>query len=157
MPALPPGFSDHGDDGLVCRSTRWTDVLVFFLLNYVAHCFTVKAYPGENALTVAFAVICAFFLPATGIIRALDAILRHARLRKGNELVRACEAGALCMVVRGPEWRPAPGDCVEGIEVEGGVSPDRGRLEELCKMEDSSYVLFPTLLNHGENLTDTPI
>src|SRR6266480_3319617 len=32
---LPPPLSNHGDPRLVCRPTKWTDVIAFYLANYV--------------------------------------------------------------------------------------------------------------------------
>ncbi|KAF7948140.1 uncharacterized protein EAE97_003551 [Botrytis byssoidea] len=43
----------------------------------------------------------------SGLLRALNAIVRLPILAR-NELEKACRAGALCMAVRAPHWRPKP-------------------------------------------------
>lgn len=127
----PPSYIDHGVPGLVCTPAKWTSVLLFYVVNYLAHCATIKSYPAETPLETTSAILCALFLPSSGISRAMDSIVRRPRLRKGlSDLERACVAGALCMVVRGREWRPKPGDVVPmpslGEQLIGPVTSLRG-------------------------------
>ncbi|MCJ1377032.1 hypothetical protein MMC17_000122 [Xylographa soralifera] len=86
-----------------------TDILSFFLRNYVAHAATVVIYPGESFLSTIGAVILAFFFPTSGIVRGLTAIVRHAATQS-KPLEQAARAGALCMVVRNADWRPQADD-----------------------------------------------
>ena len=109
----PPSYTDHGVPGLVCSPAKWTSVLLFYAVNYLAHCATVKPYPAETQLETTSAILCALFLPSSGISRAMDSIVRRPRLRRGlNDLERACVADALCMVVRKGNWKPESGDTV---------------------------------------------
>lgn len=45
---LPPGTTNHGNPKLICLPTKWTDVIVFFLGNYVAHAATIRLEPGMS-------------------------------------------------------------------------------------------------------------
>jgi hypothetical protein len=112
----PIQFIDHGNANLVCTPSTVTSLLFFFLANYFAHCATVKSYPAETNAELAIAVVLALFFPSSGVIRALDSILRHSRLVRANEVQRAARAGALCMVVRTAEWEPQPGDVIRDID-----------------------------------------
>jgi hypothetical protein len=123
MSPLPAGnfstpliqFGEHGDPDLYCESSTRTSILFFFLANFGAHCATVKSYPAETGAELLVAVILALFFPSSGVIRALDSILRHSRLRETNEVQRAAKAGALCMVVRTFDWKPRAGDVIRDV------------------------------------------
>lgn len=95
---LPDGSSNHGNPNLLCIPPSWSDYLLFFFSNYVAHAATVITFPGQGRIETVFVILSALFLPGSGIMRALRAI----RARSGFEpdlLRRAARAGALCMVV----------------------------------------------------------
>src|SRR5438105_15068578 len=79
-------------------------------------CGTVKSLPGEPALSVLVAMVFALIYPTSGVIRGLDAILQRAIFCK-SPLEAACRAGALCMVVRAPDWKPRNGDVVRGLKI----------------------------------------
>jgi hypothetical protein len=113
---LPKGATNHGDPNLLCIPTRWYDIVVFFLGNYVAHIATVKFYPGETAFYVAVTSIVVLLSPSAGIIRGLNAIVRHAKFAD-TPLQVAARAGALCHVVRIPGWEPAAGDVVRDVKI----------------------------------------
>jgi hypothetical protein len=99
--SVPAGTSDHGDPKLLCIPTKWLDILIFFLANYIAHAVTVKALPGERTGDLAFAVFLAIAFPFSGVTRGLEASIRHASFyRNADDLQTAARAGALCMVVR---------------------------------------------------------
>jgi hypothetical protein len=110
-----PHFFNHGDQNLVCTSSSRLSILFFFLANFIAHCATVKSYPAETHAELVVAVTLALFFPSSGVIRALDSILRSSRLRKSNEVQRAAKAGALCMVVRTSDWKPRAGDVIKDV------------------------------------------
>ncbi|RAL66525.1 hypothetical protein DID88_006215 [Monilinia fructigena] len=65
----------------------------------------------------------------SGLRRALNAMVRLPILAK-NELEKACKAGALCMVVRAPHWRPKLGQklsvgvVLENDERMGAIDPE---------------------------------
>lgn len=102
--------SDGGGPAVICRPSTAFSIAQFVLINYAAHCATVKSRPGEPTLSAAAAALSAFLFPAFGIIRAWDGIIRHSRFTKGTALQKAGRAGALCMVVRDLGWRPEDGD-----------------------------------------------
>jgi hypothetical protein len=108
-------MGDHGDPTLYCQPSTRISILFFFLANFIAHCATVKSYPAETGAELLVAVTLALFFPSSGVIRALDSILRHSRLRWTNEAQRAAKAGALCMVVRTFEWKPRAGDVIRDV------------------------------------------
>jgi hypothetical protein len=102
---LPVGTSNHGTPGLLCTPTKWTDLASFYLFNYVAHAATVLTRPGERPIDFAVTVVGSLLFPAMGLYRGIEAILSGALLG-GGDLRKAARSGALCMLVRSPEWRP---------------------------------------------------
>lgn len=109
---VPAGSTQYGDQ--LCTPPKWTDILIFYLSNYLVHVITVQTYPGESNISVVLAQVAAFLFPTSGIIRGLNRIVRLAVLEK-DPLLRAARAGALCMVVRDPEFtcRIKPGERFE--------------------------------------------
>jgi|HigsolmetaAR202D_1030399.scaffolds.fasta_scaffold62938_2 hypothetical protein len=92
---------NHGDSDLVCKpGTIWT-VLKFFLANYVAHCFTIRALPGESPGSYFQSALISLLYPTSDLMRAIDGIARHARFARGckNKVQRAIRAEALLMLV----------------------------------------------------------
>ena len=88
----------------------------FLLANFVAHAATVKTQPGEPVISVLFALVYAFCFPGFGTARGLDAIFRHA-ITGSSALQKAKKAGALCQVVRTPDWKPQSGDIVRDVRI----------------------------------------
>ena len=82
-----------------------TDFLSFFLGNYAAHAATVVIYPGESLVATVIAIGFALVFPASGVVRGLTAIARHAAF-VSDPLEQAARAGALCTVVRTKDWTP---------------------------------------------------
>jgi hypothetical protein len=95
---LPSGYSNHDDPNLLCRDTVWSDVVIFFFGNYVAHAATVILLPGESPLGSALVIISALLFPSSGAHRGLRAISSCAVFGK-TELQRAARAGALYVAV----------------------------------------------------------
>ncbi|OAL43974.1 hypothetical protein IQ07DRAFT_260839 [Pyrenochaeta sp. DS3sAY3a] len=108
--ALPKGSSDHNTPGLLCTPTRPIDLLIFYLLNYVAHAATVLTRPGERADDYLTSVFGSLLFPALGLYRGIEAILCGAVWVRNDDLRKAARSGALCVVVRDAEWRPRAGD-----------------------------------------------
>jgi hypothetical protein len=100
-------FSDNSTANLVCRPTKWYDILSFFLLNYIAHAATLKSLPGESIPVTIISILAALFFPASGVFRGFDALSSRANLAD-TELETAARAGALCTVVQWPP-RGIPG------------------------------------------------
>ena len=115
---VPKGTRLQGHDPqILCTPSKWTDVAVFLLANYVAHAVTLKSLPGESTLSVLRNVVCSLLFPISGVRRGVTAIYQRAILAK-TPLEAAAKAGALCMVTRTLEWKPEHGDVVRisGIE-----------------------------------------
>ncbi len=117
---VPEGTQSHGNPNLLCIPTRWTDIAVFFLANYVAHAATIKPLPGEPAQITLRVLLSALCLPVSGVMRGVKAIRQRA-VFCSTPLETAAKAGALCVVVRTAEWVPQRGyvACMSGFH-----SPD---------------------------------
>ena len=63
-------------------------------------------------------IVCSLLFPVSGVRRGVKAIYQRAILAK-TPLEAAARAGALCMVVRMPEWRPERDDVVRILDVRG--------------------------------------
>ncbi|KAF2734733.1 hypothetical protein EJ04DRAFT_576703 [Polyplosphaeria fusca] len=129
---LPPNTTNHGTPGLLCTPTKWTDVAAFYLFNYIAHAATVLLLPGERPLDYVASVIGSLLFPALGLYRGIEAILSGAvfgRRGENSDLRKAAKSGALCMLVRSPEWRPRDGDSIGPAIVKHGriEADDSGR------------------------------
>jgi hypothetical protein len=106
---VPDGATNHGNLNLLCTPTTASDIIIFYLGNYVAHAATVVTLPGEKQRGVLVTIILSLLFPLSGIMRGLDAIVYHAKHGK-NDLQKAARAGALCMVIRSNKWKPVDGD-----------------------------------------------
>lgn len=93
------------EPGLYCRKAAVQDILLFFLLNYVTHAFTLKSFPGDGAIYSVSLSILSLLFPYAGILKAWDSI-RSGTIKKKPDLERAREAGALCVVGRDYGWKP---------------------------------------------------
>ena len=106
---VPEGTQNHGNPNLLCTPTRWTDVVIFFFANYVAHAATTKSLPGEPALATLRLHMTALFFPLAGVLRGVKAVGQLAVL-SDTPLGTAAWAEALCVVIRTREWQPKSGD-----------------------------------------------
>ncbi|KIW94732.1 uncharacterized protein Z519_04709 [Cladophialophora bantiana CBS 173.52] len=120
---LPNGISNHGDPNLLCTSTKWSDVAFFFIGNYAAHAGTVVSLPGESTMDFVVTVLLALVFPSSGALRGFRFIRNSTMTR--DPLHVALKAGALCMVVRAPNWSPKSGDCLHTLSF---VSKDMIRM-----------------------------
>ncbi|KAK3379135.1 hypothetical protein B0T24DRAFT_568915 [Lasiosphaeria ovina] len=140
---LPSDWTDHGVSGLVCTPADWQTVANFFIVNYLAHCLTVKQYPADTAKEVLITMFMALFLPSSGIARAIDSIIRHPRLRKLTELERACTAGALCIVVRKRSWKPMNDNILRNLYFDHNILYPK--LDALSRTEEGGATRIPQL------------
>ena len=101
-PISIPGFTNHGNCNLLCRQAKWTDVIIFYIGNYVAHAATILSKPGQSLLSTICTVLLALLFPSSGVINGIEAMLTLA-IFAPTELRTAARAGALCMVVKWPE------------------------------------------------------
>ncbi|KAK0612532.1 hypothetical protein B0T17DRAFT_564833 [Bombardia bombarda] len=106
------------DPNLQCSpATPWS-VFLFFASNYLAHCATVKMYPGSSPANTLVATALALFVPSSGIVRAFHLISRNSWFKKQKSpLEKAAMAGALRMVVRDQSWEPQEGDCIKPVKL----------------------------------------
>lgn len=121
---VPEGTQSYGNPNLLCTPTRWTDVAIFFLANYVAHAATIKSLPGEPTLATLIVHVAALMFPLAGILRGVRAI-RQCAILADTPLKTAAKAEALCVVIRTPEWLPQRGDvvCVSEIKFHSQTPP----------------------------------
>ena len=106
----PYGTTNHGDPNSLCVPATWAEIASFLLFNYVAHGATVVSYSGEAAFDTLLSVVAAILFPTSGIIRALNFIVRRPLLTAVDDLEVAARSGALCMLVRSSSWKPQTGD-----------------------------------------------
>ena len=78
---------------------QWSDYVVFFATNYLAHAFTLVTRPGQHPIETIVSALNALFVPSSGALYALRGLFLRAGPR-GNELERAARAGALCTVMK---------------------------------------------------------
>jgi hypothetical protein len=95
---LPVGASDHGDPKLLCLPTKWTDLAIFFIGNYIAHAATVLQTPGSSHHDSMMAAFVALLFPPSGMLKGLMGIMIGSTFGK-TDLEIAARAGALCMVI----------------------------------------------------------
>lgn len=91
-------WSSNTNPNVICRPAKWTDVVVFYLGNYIAHAATTLSLPGQSPLGLVFVILAALFFPISGVFRGFRAISTMAIFAE-TELQTAARAGALCMVV----------------------------------------------------------
>jgi hypothetical protein len=116
--ALPEGTSNHGEPGLLCFPTGWTDLITFYLGNYAAHAATVKFLPGERMRDMVPTVIISLLFPAFGAFRGIMNILSVPIFaKKQGPFQMAVRARALCMVIRGINWVPIAGDEIGDVVI----------------------------------------
>ena len=118
---------DSDDSQLHCEKTAWYDVCWFFFTNYLLHALSVRSLPGENAYSSTVFKLCCLLVPYTGVRRGLSLISRASSLNR-NDLQAAARAGALCMVIRKPDWRPENGQTVAGCQI---VRIDDGEAQDV--------------------------
>lgn len=106
---VPTGVTYDQDSESVCIPSEWTDIVIFFFANYLAHAATVVTLPGEPQSITIFNMVLATLWPSFGCGRGISTIARSAIFSK-DPLKQAQRAGALCMVVRSAGWEPKPGE-----------------------------------------------
>lgn len=102
----PLVMPENPSENFYCREPKWTDVLVFFLANIIAHAATVPPSPGNNITDNIEMALISLFLPYYGVGRAAS-IIRRGAIWETNPLQRAARAGALCTIDR---YRTATAD-----------------------------------------------
>jgi hypothetical protein len=114
--SVPNGTVTHDDGHVLCvYGSSWRASLyiaTFFAANYAAHAATIKSNPGDKTPVTVCNIILALLFPVSGLMRAINAIVRFGRRGK-SDVEKAGRAGALCMVVRIPGWLPAVGQTLD--------------------------------------------
>ena len=154
--ALPLGYSHHGDCTLICKPTKWTDVVVFLLGNYAAHAATVVGRPGQTSLSWLLSIVMAICFPGAGVFTAVQAIASRAVFAP-SELTMAARAGALCIVVKADSRdRLQPGEASHGRAErqqpqsdEGGFSPELSSMKQGAERNKSSRHRYPAQRYRG--------
>lgn len=100
---VPDGFSNHSKDDLFCLPNTWSQILIFYAVNYGAYAATIRSRPGQIYYYTARDIIFALLLPFSGVMRAIESFARCSWPIE-NDFVKAACAGALCVVVRNLEW-----------------------------------------------------
>ncbi|KAL6409957.1 hypothetical protein AUP68_06364 [Ilyonectria robusta] len=118
--SVPVDTDQHDNPHLVCPPSKWYHILLFYLVNYFSHAATVRSIPGELMLSTIYNAIFALFLPYSGVLRGIEAIVRHGMFYS-DELRRAARSGALCIVIRTKDWEPRNGQLIKGFEDSGST------------------------------------
>jgi hypothetical protein len=104
--AVPAGTRVYTNPDEICQGSSWTDILVFYLANYLAHIATVRTGLDPKVGMQIFYTIACLFFPAIGLEKSVRYILSCASLAH-DPLHKAARAGALCHVVRHHRnWKP---------------------------------------------------
>ena len=82
-----------------CTAADWQTIVLFYIVNYGAHAFTVVAYPGEKMWFTTYSRFMALLLPFSGILKALEMLVERSCFTS-NPLRQALYARALCHVVK---------------------------------------------------------
>lgn len=131
---VPEGTSTHDEGHVLCvqgaTKRMGLYITVFFLTNYLAHAATVKSSPGDKISVTIVNTILALFFPMSGLIRAVNAIMRFGRWG-GRPIDNACRAGALCVVVRTMGWVPSD-EVFDAIAVK--ETWEKGQIDEEIPM-----------------------
>jgi hypothetical protein len=100
IPALSTRAPSTSD--LSCGPATWDTIVLFYILNYGTHAFTIKRRTGEGLFNYGLSVLGALLVPYFGIVRACGAILK-AKVKGETNLQHALRVQVLCTVVRDTE------------------------------------------------------
>lgn len=141
----PPNVEVVGDR--VClHPAPWTQILSFFLTNYIARIATFKKTSGYKGSRDYLRTAVSLFVPFYGISQAAETIARGARFLGRDELGGALHAGALCVLQRNETWRPTSGDIIRGCTVEPPGRRSRKKKKKRRRESGSRHVFSPCLL-----------
>jgi hypothetical protein len=120
-------FFNHGHANLVCTPSSKISIVLFLFTNYLAHCATVNTLPGELTVVTVMSTISALLFPSSGVLKAMNNLIRRPRLYGKNELEMAARAGALCMVVRDQSWIPRNDELLYNVVLPDVEMPKTGK------------------------------
>ncbi|KAJ6141272.1 hypothetical protein N7470_010168 [Penicillium chermesinum] len=113
---IPDDVQWHPETQDICTATQYTDVISFFLGNYLTHAATVVKFPGEPFCITLLNMVLVILFPCLGAGRGLMMILRPS-VRFKHPLQRALHSSALVMVIRSREWKPRDGDLLRSLSL----------------------------------------
>lgn len=114
---LPDGVTYHPESQDICTSTSWTDVVSFFVGNYLSHVATIVKSPGEPLYITGLNMFFVLLFPCFGAGRGLATIYQRASF-VNDPLQQALKAQALVMVIREPsKWSPHVGDSLHSLSL----------------------------------------
>lgn len=101
-------MSQNPDKDFYCRESKWSDVVVFFIVNIIAHAATVPSIPGSSTTEIILAALESILLPFCGVGRAVR-IIYKSPVFAGSPLQSAAWAEAICVVGRTRHWTASEG------------------------------------------------
>lgn len=114
---IPDGVTYHPESQDICTQTAWTDVVSFFVGNYLSHVATIVKAPGEPVYITGMNMVLVLLFPCFGAGRGLITIYQRASFYK-DPLQQALRAQALVMVIRDPrQWKPQTGDSLRSLSL----------------------------------------
>ncbi|EIW78138.1 hypothetical protein CONPUDRAFT_145483 [Coniophora puteana RWD-64-598 SS2] len=90
---------------VICKTTTYLDIVVFFVTNYITHAATVPSTAGTKWYSTATWTIVCIFLPFAGLGKSLGLFFRYVQCRQ-NDMEKALARGALILVKRSKDWKP---------------------------------------------------
>lgn len=118
--ASPIRSNTRDADNLDCSPNTPLDVILFLVLNYIAHTATVLHEPGVRWTTRLKKTLCTLFNPSYGLINAYRALADYIQgLNSSNELDEAASYGALLLVQRSGTWKLRTECLAPGLQVNG--------------------------------------
>lgn len=126
-PITPPGNIVFTSAGMCVRPAPWTQILSFFVTNYIARIATFKKTSGYEGSRDYFRTIVSLFVPFFGISEAASTIARGSRFLGKDEIGQALHAGTLCIVQRKQSWKPKNGDVIRGCTFEEPTKKSKKR------------------------------
>src|SRR6188768_1107949 len=100
-----------------CEATTWSDIFLFYLLNYFAHAATALSPPGARSWVIFKSQLICLLYPFHGLLRAVSLLFSHCVFGT-DELGSALAVGALTVVSRTKTWKP-PTKCGEELLCSG--------------------------------------
>ncbi|KDQ51952.1 hypothetical protein JAAARDRAFT_210755 [Jaapia argillacea MUCL 33604] len=91
---------------VVCLPTTWHDIIVFFVVNYVAHAATIPTVAGAKWYDTTCWTILSLLLPFAGLGKSIGLILNHMMVGS-SDLEKASSRDALLIAVRADDWEPS--------------------------------------------------
>ena len=76
--SVPEGTSIRGKN-LICAPTKWTDVVLFFVLNYLTHCVTVRINPGSSTIKTLIMTSIVLFIKTPFILSPFSGFQSYNR------------------------------------------------------------------------------